>query len=219
METDELSDDEQQSKKKENPDQENYAKQLLQFIKENTEEQKPKKITNVLVLLVVAIGILTTYSIEYFIDKPTFHPGSPGWPYANPETMYQDIRTLKLQVKKLDSTLNKMVPISIDSLQRLNVQNLELTQLKYRIDVLTVQLGNLSSTVLEDPQKALTIPLMNQKVDYITQESLRYQANLQVEVTRIYDNNRWLYGIVITMMVSIVVMNVGNLWKSSHKKE
>jgi hypothetical protein len=175
-------------------------------------EQRRKVFTRMFAMVVPMIAGAMAIVLLFFGDsilKPVFLTDSDS------QQLQSQITQLQSDVKTLGGTFKSVVPVSIDSLNKLNAQNVELVQLKYRVEALTVELQNISSTVLEDPQRALTLPLLKQRIDFIIQENERHQIALHAEVTRVYDMNKWLFGLVIT---SILGLALSNMWKTGKKE-
>jgi hypothetical protein len=88
--------------------------------------------------------------------------------------------------------------------------NLQLAEIKARLDAFSERINQYDAAIVEDPTKALSMPLLRRDVENLT-EALNATRN---EVDRVYDQNKWFIGLVVTMTISVVGLAIGSLYET-----
>ncbi|MCP1994320.1 hypothetical protein [Flavobacterium sp. HSC-61S13] len=76
---------------------------------------------------------------------------------------------------------------------------------------------NLNKIILDNPEKVLSIPLLKNEIQHLKDQNEKDGKVLKVEIARAYDTNKWIIGLVCTMLVSIIALNISNLLAKSKK--
>lgn len=79
--------------------------------------------------------------------------------------------------------------------------------------ILTDRLEKLEAVILEDPLKALEMPLLRRELDGIRQQWVRDVDGLKAENARVYDLMKWLIGLMALVSLSLVGTAVGNVFR------
>ena len=74
---------------------------------------------------------------------------------------------------------------------------------------LSRRLGDLESAISHDPATALSVPLIRK--DLTNLENQLSSANAAID--RVYDQNKWFIGLMITLLVTIFGLGLANLWR------
>jgi hypothetical protein len=220
----------------ENPEDKNKAKAELSDIKDKLAEEKEnldkikdklrdleskkrKKVALLLnylsITIAIVVGILTTLiqSDDFFkpLDKKIV-------------TICDTTQTF-IRIKKLEKTcedlsvkLSSTLIFTKDSLNKNDLDKIKFIQLNKRIADLDTSLKKLELIILDNPEKALSIPLLKQQVSNQQAQNEKDFKNLENEIARVYDINKWIIGLVFGMLVSIIILNISNLI-SKNKKE
>ena len=80
------------------------------------------------------------------------------------------------------------------------------------------QIENLNNIILEDPEKALTVPLLKVEIKNQKEQNDKELQSIKDDMTRIYDMNKWIIGLVFTMLVSLIALNLSNLYSKKQKE-
>jgi hypothetical protein len=83
-------------------------------------------------------------------------------------------------------------------------------QAKSSTSDLTTHQTKIESVILENPSKALEVPLLRRDLDNVKEQQQANVVAMRESVDRIYDLNKWLLG---AMAVSVVSLAFGNLLK------
>ena len=114
--------------------------------------------------------------------------------------------------KKLDDRIAE-IEKKVDSLAA-NLGNATETQLKNaglaeklsQFDSLKNDLDELKYIILDNPSKALTLPLIRKDIAEIEKRQADLALATQAEVGRIYDFSKWFLALMITLAVGLVTM-------------
>jgi len=122
--------------------------------------------------------------------------------HRSQKVLEADVALLRAQIKAMQVDTQKIVQLPADA--KLSVQ---ISQMEQTSTNLAGRLERLEAAILQNPGKALEIPLLQRDL-----ENLRttQQANLQAVkegVDRLYDINKWLLG---AMAISIITLALSN---------
>lgn len=136
--------------------------------------------------------------------------------------MLQRIDSLKISqidfyLDSLNSKIDKLTIINTDSLNRLGVANIEILNQKQQISDLKAGLENLNKIILDNPEKAISIPLIKQQIDNHKEHYDKEFQYSKDEIARVYDMNKWIIGLVFSMLVSLIVLNISNILAKAKK--
>jgi hypothetical protein len=90
-----------------------------------------------------------------------------------------------------------------------------ITQMSSEISNVTVRIQALEDAISSSPDKAIALPLMRKDLDNMQREQADDRANTQAEFDRLSDFNKWFFGLIATMAVSIVGLAISNAFKKS----
>jgi len=86
------------------------------------------------------------------------------------------------------------------------------------IAVLTSRVKTLEDGLLDNPEKALAIPLIRKDIQKL---EVSYQENIAAmtqNIDRIYDQNKWFIGLIFTMAIGLISLSISN-FVQMRKKE
>src|SRR5690606_34789313 len=110
-----------------------------------------------------------------------------------------EIRGLKSQLEVLPK----------DSSNYISLDNNKLMDLEIKIE-------KLENIIMDSPEKALSIPLLSNKIEnqkIINESKIEL---LQDKITTVIDLNKWILGLIFSLLITIVI---SNLLGSNQKKE
>ena len=90
------------------------------------------------------------------------------------------------------------------------------TNIGAQVAALNLRIQTLEDGLLENPEKALAIPLIRkdiQKIEVLYKENI---AAMNRDIDRVYDQNKWFIGLMFTMAIGLIGLAISNLvqvWK------
>ena len=91
--------------------------------------------------------------------------------------------------------------------------NAELARTRGLAESLDERLMQLEAAILEDPQKAIALPLLRNDIERIRESYSTEIVNVRAEIDRVYDQNKWFVGLMFTMAVALIGLAVSNVVK------
>lgn len=186
-------------------------KQDFNEIKEKFEkDSQKKKISrwlNYLSILIATLGviIITTYTFD------NFNPN-----LINEIDNSTKIQELENQITKLKSELI----ISKNTIDTLKISKLDgvKSSLNLEVETLKRQIGTLNKVILDNPEKAISVPLLKVEIQNQKDQNEKEIKSIKDDIARVYDINKWIIGLVFTMLVSIIILNISNLFVKNKKE-
>lgn len=132
-------------------------------------------------------------------------------------TTVHQITNLEVQVESLKAKLEKK--IAADSIIFSNSKQIELKLLRYEMQEIQRSIRVINEVILESPEKAIALPLVKLQIDEQKKESEKNLQFLSAEIERVYDMNKWIFGIMISLLVSIIIINISNLINRKKKED
>jgi hypothetical protein len=181
--------------------------EIKEKFEKDSQKKKISKGLNYLSILVATLGtvIITTYTFDNFNPNP-----------INIIDNSTKIQELENQITKLKSELTSSKNI-IDSLNITKVDgntsnlNLEVVNLKRQIE-------SLNKVILDNPEKAISVPLLKIEIQNQKDQNEKEIKSIKDDIARVYDINKWIIGLVFTMLVSIIILNISNLFVKNKKE-
>jgi hypothetical protein len=175
------------------------------FAKE-TRSKKISKWLNIgsMSFAVLGIAMASSFLIDDVINKPK-------------DNLIIDKET-NLEILRLKSELSKTNEINIKLLKEKENDSLDkFTNNEFK--KLQQDLENLNQVILDNPEKAISIPILKVEIENQKAQNEKELNSIKNDIARVYDMNKWIIGLVFTMLVSIVVLNISNLFAKNNKKE
>lgn len=85
------------------------------------------------------------------------------------------------------------------------------------LDEVKMTVNELEKVIMNNPEKAISILLLKNELENTKTHIQREQVAIKDEIEHVYDMNKWIIGLVISLLVSIMVLNVGNILSKSKK--
>ena len=181
--------------------------EIKEKFEKDSQKKKISKWLNYLSILVATLGtvIITTYTFDNFNSNP-----------INKIDSSAKMQELENQITKLKYELISSKNI-IDSLNITKVHgntfnlNLEVANLKRQIE-------SLNKVILDNPEKAISVPLLKIEIQNQKDQNEKEIKSIKDDIARVYDINKWIIGLVFTMLVSIIILNISNLFVKNKKE-
>lgn len=181
-------------------------KQDFEEVKKRFELESRRRKNISLILNYMSI-IVAGITLSIFASKYFFTDYSSD--FSNSLSHSIKIDDLKNQIVSLKSELKKEKKIS-DSLKKNNLKT-EVDISSLRVLKLENAVQNLNKVILEDPEKAVSIPLLKSDIEHLKEQNQNDIKVMREEIAKAYDTNKWIIGLVSTMLVSIIALNISNL--------
>ena len=180
---------------------------VQQKFRKETKQRKISKYLNYLSITFASLGIVA--SANYFLENFKINSAENNINSTEVQNLNKQIKILKLEIQKNQKieteTTTKIVPNNAVNSSK------EFVSLKKEVE-------NLNNFILESPEKAITIPLLKNEIKNQKEQNEKELKSIKDDITRVYDMNKWIIGLVFTMLVSIIVLNVSNLFSKTKKE-
>lgn len=75
-----------------------------------------------------------------------------------------------------------------------------------QVDEIRRQLDELKGIIVQDPTKALALPLVRKDISDLIKRQDALSASVDVQIGRIYDFSKWFLALMITLAIGLVTM-------------
>jgi hypothetical protein len=152
-------------------------------------------------LVVVGVILVTIGSFISFVDnsKRSF----------DSVTLAQDTnRNLEQRFASIDARLSE-ISKNLDSATSAQIEKIGLTAKVAEIDSVKKELDDIKQIIVEDPTKAIAMPLMRKDINDLQTQQQTLASSVKEQIDRIYDFSKWFLALMITLAVTLVVSLVG----------
>ena len=70
------------------------------------------------------------------------------------------------------------------------------------------KIETLNNIIIENPEKSLTIPLLNKDIENIKKENELQIELIKDKVETVVDLNKWILGLIFSLLITIVISNL-----------
>ena len=124
------------------------------------------------------------------------------------EIISMENKKLKNQIIQLQNKLN-----TVDTVRVFKTPSEEhIIELEKKIDVL-------NNIILDNPEKSLTIPLMRKDIDNIQKGNDLQIELIKDKVDTVIDLNKWILGLIFSLLVTIVLSNLSKVKSKNNNEE
>lgn len=119
---------------------------------------------------------------------------------------YGKITALADKFGNLDNKLSMIVsaPTSTDG-------SLQIAAMKSDLKAMSTRIKSLEEGLIENPEKALSTVLLRRDLGSLETKLLEAIADAEKDVDRIYDQNKWFLGLMVTTALGLIGVAVSNL--------
>jgi hypothetical protein len=159
---------------------------------QGTKKRKLAKLINLVTTLISVLGIsVLTY---YFVDSIFLEKHS-----------IQQYRNTPMKLIDLNKTINEVLDRKENAIKLVDTNsNKRISELEKKIEVL-------NKIILNDPEKSLTIPLLRRDIDnQKLNNDIKIDA-LKEKIETVIDLNKWVLGLIFSLLVTIVISNIFKL--------
>ena len=90
-----------------------------------------------------------------------------------------------------------------DALVQISVVKAEVSSVRQRLDIV-------DKAIVENPAKALSIPLLRQDLENLKSDYQDNRAEAAKQIDRVYDQNKWFIGLMFTMAIGLIGLAISN---------
>ena len=95
---------------------------------------------------------------------------------------------------------------------------MQAVEMEQRIIALETSLSVIEKAVVDNPERAMSIPMLRRDIDSLAEISALTAAQSRDDIGRIYDQNKWFIGLMATIAIAVIGLAVGNLRRSKEEK-
>jgi len=89
--------------------------------------------------------------------------------------------------------------------------DVRIAAMRQDIDTLRGRIGQLEGAISESPTKAISLPLLKQDIENVKVSLQREIESSNKQIDRIYDQNKWFIGLMVTMTIGFVSMVIAHV--------
>ena len=122
--------------------------------------------------------------------------------------LMSDLEIVKLSVENLRQMLDSLtIPNETKTAVQLN-------KLRFEINAMKSSLNKIEEVILDDPVKALKLPLMERELNNIKEVYRNEILNIRSEINRVYDMSKWLFYVMIMMVIALLSVAIPGFFQS-----
>ncbi|PKP40264.1 MAG: hypothetical protein CVT96_09650 [Bacteroidetes bacterium HGW-Bacteroidetes-13] len=87
-----------------------------------------------------------------------------------------------------------------------------------RLEILENKIENIEKIILDSPEKALTIPLLAKEIENQKNNNSIKIELIQDKITTVIDLNKWILGLIFSLLITIVISNLLSFYKKKIDK-
>jgi hypothetical protein len=123
----------------------------------------------------------------------------------NISTLGTQVAPLNAQVLSLEQSVSALGQISPNM-----AVSAELIALQTDLAAIATRLNALEQAILDNPAKAIALPLLNQDVLNIREKQQTDVQTIRSDIAQIYDLGKWFIGLMFTMALGILGLAISN---------
>ena len=77
---------------------------------------------------------------------------------------------------------------------------------------------DLNKIILDNPEKAISIPLLKSEILNQKEQNQMEFVSLRHDISRVYDMNKWIIGGVVALFLGILSLSAGNLFNRNKRE-
>lgn len=165
--------------------------------KKFSKETKKRKLTKLLNFATIFISVLGISVLTYYFVASIFSEKHNVKEYRNSSIGKMD----------LDKRINEILDSKENSVKFIDTNlnsNKRIVELEKKIEIL-------NKIILDDPEKSLTIPLLRKDIDSQKINNDIKIETLKGEIETVIDLNKWVLGLIFSLLVTIVISNIFKL--------
>lgn len=160
-----------------------------------------------LVAIIMAAGVL-----GYIITKTEREVTVTKFLLSDLIELREEMDSKLLSVQKLVSRIQANID-TITSLPQEAKEYLDLEKIRAEIQEQKQTLDTLNSIIIENPEKALSIPLLRKDIEMLRKDMEEINLSVIKQIDRVYDFSKWFIWVIIAIIIGIGGIAVSTLLK------
>jgi hypothetical protein len=144
-------------------------------------------------------------------DSPT-HTQSAAMAELN--DMRARANAQEVEIRKLEAKVRLLMEVAESPTDAMHV-----AALKENVKEAFDRLEQLEMGLLQNPEKALSVPLLRQDLDNMKSVYRADTLAAGKQIDRVYDMSKWFLGLMGTMAVGLLGLTVGFLWRTRNNTQ
>jgi predicted PurR-regulated permease PerM len=185
-------------------------REFQELKKRFAKETKRKKISKYVNFITTFLSVLGIVIISYYIiNDLNLKWNQNNIKNSTIEQIQKENDVLIIKIKELQEQLENN---SIDTLQTITLN-------KKRISTLENKIETLEKIITDSPEKALTIPLLSKDIEHQKIDTENKIELIQDKITTVVDLNKWILGLIFSLLITIVISNILGFNRNKNKSE
>lgn len=159
----------------------------------------------VALITTVMTAAIAFYSNRASIEKPAF----VNLNLREIDELHERIARLETAVTSVNGQMQALANVPEDAKVAVQLKGIDTS-----LNDLKARHGRLEDVILNNPAKAIEVPLLRRDLDNLKDSQQQNLLALKQGVDQVYDLNKWLLG---AMAVSIVTLAISNILKGREK--
>lgn len=173
---------------------------LQKKFREETKKRKFQKVYTFFSTLISILGIVII--TNYFL-----------------ETIFIKNDTQKLKIETQNLQLQKSIKELENRLRTKDTAILISSPSEERMLEMEKKIQTLNDIIIENPEKSLTIPLLNKDIENIKNENDLQIELIKDKVETVVDLNKWILGLIFSLLITIVLSNLSKNKSKNNNEE
>jgi hypothetical protein len=168
----------------------------------------------ILTVLLTATGIVATQFFRW--DNGRLRSGTIPVFDSTKFATASDVERLQSSAYNADRILKAAIN-SVGKPYGAGIQIAEFAALKESVTLIGERLSVLEKSIADNPEKALSIPMLRKDQENMAKAIEQNKLSLNVELARIYDQQKWMLGGIGTVLLAAVTALLSVLYKMVFK--
>ncbi|WP_223504645.1 hypothetical protein [Pseudomonas sp. BF-R-24] len=209
----------QESSEQFSKEQMSYASKLADKTHEYERRLRSVKLAVTLTALVGSLTAMVSVTSQFFGWDSNRSIISRGLVFSDPSKFasVDEVEVLRASVSKADELLSAAMRQISQPNNNGQAQIIELTSLKATVKSIDERLAILERSISDNPEKALSIPMLRKDQENMSKAIEGNKIAVSAELTRIYDQQKWILGGIGTVLFAAVTALLTALFKMVFK--
>jgi hypothetical protein len=155
----------------------------------------------------LAAAVTLFFGFRGLVEKTLFTTTRPD---VREVERYEMLLARIEEQKKVQADLAARLDSILSSTDAGSETSAQIAALRADIGTLTKRLDILDAAIVENPTRALSVPLLRRDLDTLKSEYLKDIDSSGKQIDRIYDQNKWFIGLMFSMAVGLIGLAISN---------
>lgn len=154
--------------------------------------------------------------VSHFLTGPDLAPWrATGFiePVSKLESLESDYAKIRQSTSQFAAQLRALSSVPDESKLMSAIE-----ELREKTKSLAEKYDAIEKAIGDSPLKAISLPLMQKDVASVNQRITEMAIANQQQIDRLYDQNKWFLGLMVTIAIGVIGLAVGNLYRGNKKE-